>query len=501
MESNIHNNLQVLQQIEWESIKKLLSTFNYFDLTIEEILRDISKEERINIYDFTQSFYDHLQGEFFRSLQLEFNFLPRNLNFDLLINSLSKQQALKLSSLNHVANSIEIIWDNISSFQELKLIELTKEDLNKTKQLINQKFLKTFRKFVARDGEINFENHPDLRPLFLSKTEIELKIRKNINYLLNDNEFSQNLQFNSYDIINDRFVVPIKSDHYQSSMGQIVTRSDTGHTLFVETTSIGKDNRKRIEYILEIEKILAKIELDITVQLSEFLFDIKLYFDVLKKFDIYATRAQFAFERGLCKPSLSATPVIDLKDFFHPLIPNPIKNDFYLGPESKGFIISGPNTGGKTATLKTMCLIQFFLKFALFIPAREANVYLYDSIFYFGDDGQNLEEGLSSFAAEVKNYTHLFGALTESNFIVIDEIFNTTSSEEASALALSIFKQLEIFPNTQILVSTHHQTLKTLLHNENHYISAHVGFNLEENAPTYKLNIGSPGSSFEKSST
>src|SRR5690606_19433713 len=100
-----------------------------------------------------------------------------------------------------------------------------------------------------------------------------------------------------------------------------------------------------------------------------------------------------------------------------------------------------------------------------------------------GNDQQNLEEGLSSFSAEVTNYTKLMSSLSSSHLILIDEIFNSTSSEEASALALAIFEKLREFPKTHIIVSSHHQTLKTILHQNQNFISAHVGFNPDENRP------------------
>ncbi|MDO9183063.1 MAG: Smr/MutS family protein, partial [Bacteriovorax sp.] len=136
-----------------------------------------------------------------------------------------------------------------------------------------------------------------------------------------------------------------------------------------------------------------------------------------------------------------------------------------------------------------------FVHLGLFVPANSAEIFPAQELFYFSHDHQNLSEGLSSFASEAKYYLELLQNLGETNLIIIDEIFNSTSSEEASALAISFLEEIHERSISKIIISTHHQVLKTFMHARGDYVSAHVGFDFELNRPTYKLITGEPGSS------
>lgn len=495
MIENIHGNDYVLQQIEWNNILNILEKHSYFKSTLDQILiLDPDKTERF--YQKTQDFITGSENESYYQLVQALYLLNQGDQFNYYHKAISKHLALRLSEINQIANIIEIYCGHYKTFTDLNLNFQSSEDKNQFQQKIKKAFLKEFRQFVTAEGDINFEKHPKLRPLYLRQIEIEQGIRVSLTKMMSSSEVSSALQYTAFDVVNDRYVIPVRSDSYNNKMGQIISRSDTGHTLFVEPKGISRANFERLEIIIKIEEIVAKIELDIIKSLGDFSHEIKNCFYLIKSFDEYNTRAQFAIDLNLVKPTIVSEKLIDLKGFFHPLIENPVKNDFKLTEDHQGFIISGPNTGGKTATLKSLALVQLFLSYGLYLPAQKASISLYDNIFFFGNDQQNLEEGLSSFAAEVKNYVHLFEQLDGNNLILIDEIFNSTSSEEASALALAIFKKLGKVHNCHIVVSSHHQTLKTILHQDKSFISAHVGFQLDTNTPTYKIHIGSPGSSF-----
>lgn len=365
-------------------------------------------------------------------------------------------------------------------------------------QICSTKLLDTcrdFRAFVETDGEINFLKHPKLRGLFTELNEVEQKIRSKLNRIIKDSDFVNNLQITEYDVVNDYYVLPVKNDHYQTQFGKIIGRSESGKTLFVEPSSITKDNAERLGMVLEIEKIINQIEMSFVNQLRENYPDVSLAIAGLLHFDEFQARARFVIHQKYHKPNLASTPIFSVKKAFHPLIPSSVPNDIQIDSD-KGLIISGPNTGGKTATLKLIALYINLVKRGFFLPALEASVYPFQRIFYLGQDQQSLKDGLSSFASEVQSYIGVEKSIGKSNLILIDEIFSSTASEEASALAYSLLKHFMKFSNTSIVVSTHHQTLKQYLHNDESFVSAHVGFNAETNQPTYKLIYGNPGSSY-----
>ena len=496
MIQNIHNNAQVLQQIEWDQITLKIQAHCYFDHTLGKILTPNDAKKINYIYKQTSLFESENQDEDYYQLIQDFYLLNPQIELEKYSQAINKRLALRLAEINQIALCVETCLRYSEKFQKLNLLTLSKEEKNNFRNKINKVFLKDFRKFVSQEGEISFEKHPKLRPLYLEQVEIEQKIRAFLSRSMNEGELSGALQFQSFDIINDHFVLPIRTDHYQGKFGQIVSRSESGQTLFIEPVQISKLNSERLSLIIKIDEIISKIELDLITDLFEFRDDINSFFFAIETFDEFNSRVKFANDLGLVRPEISERLGITARGMFHPLIENPVKNDFDLTSDHQGLIISGPNTGGKTATLKTIALIQLFIKMGLYVPARELNTYIYEHIYFFGNDQQNLEQGLSSFSAEVKNYTELLSSLSSSHLILIDEIFNSTSSEEASALALAIFEKLDQFSETHIVVSSHHQTLKTILHQNKSFISAHVGFNPEKNAPTYKIEVGAPGSSF-----
>ncbi|MBF0300127.1 MAG: Smr/MutS family protein [Oligoflexia bacterium] len=322
--------------------------------------------------------------------------------------------------------------------------------------------------------------------------------------------------------MNDHYVIPIRSDSYNSNLGQIIAHSDSGLTLYVEPFSIKDKCNKRITLMAKIDEVLFNICKDLCEKLSPHHHLLSNIRKSLCKLDILLAKAKYSYDNDFCVPLISSEVQINIHGLFHPLIENPITNSINLTLNEKGMVISGPNTGGKTVALKSITLAHLFLHFGLLIPANEATLHPFSYIYFFGHDQQDLSQGLSSFSAEVKNYLHLLKELKHTrlaqstelveptqpaqptqlaqeklnitNLIVIDEIFNTTSSEEASALALSLFDEIDN-NHSKIIVSTHHQMLKTFIHKDHQYISCHVGYDFEKDRPTYKIISGTPGSS------
>src|SRR5690606_33846564 len=152
--------------------------------------------------------------------------------------------------------------------------------------------------------------------------------------------------------------------------------------------------------------------------------DLQTIHDHLLTFDYYLAKIGFSYRYQLTRPRLKSTPGFKLTDLFHPLISKPIKNDVLCEKNHHGIVISGPNTGGKTVFLKSIALSYLLLYHGHFVPALEAEMYPYEGLFYFGNDLQDLNVGLSSFSGEVKNYIQLIENILPTNLVLIDEIFN-----------------------------------------------------------------------------
>ncbi len=487
---------EILKLLEWPLISHQLEGHAHFYDTVKtkifipKTVHDIQKT-----LDRTQLLLEKYHSTAIKDISSALVVLdPSGSIFDCMSKS-SKSAVFDFTQLNEIALGIELYLENYFDLFDLGFTKEEKHDFHNIKRKYLNTFLKEFRSFVSTDGEIDYFKHPLLKVLYKEKIDLEQNIRKSLQGLMSDSQWSSKLQFDSFDLINDRYVLPVKSDSYQSTLGQIVSRSDSGQTLFIEPSKIKNMNIARLELVLKLDKELNSLTLKFSNALTQVHDHLALISLTIQYVDEYLTRMKFAHTNDYIKATLSKNREVIIKGMYHPLIKDPVKNDIEILPTSNGMIISGPNTGGKTATLKSIALIQIFLKFGLFIPADNATIHLYEGIHYFGNDGQNLPEGLSSFASEVKNYSELLVKLAPTNLIIIDEIFNSTSSEEASALALSLFEEISGVSETHFLVSTHHQMLKTLMHDKNHFVSAHVGFDTETNKPSYNLHTGAPGSS------
>jgi len=355
--------------------------------------------------------------------------------------------------------------------------------------------IKEFRHLVEKDGFLDFSKHPELVLFTKRLREIEDKLRKNIQDILHDPQINKVLQFNNFDIIFDRFVIPIRSDSYRSELGLIVSRSESGQTLFVEPFEIREFCNKRLELIAKIDEIIHQIEAKFSNLLSTKAESILDLYDQVISLDLYLSKTNFHHSYNLNPPKVLKKPGFKFTNLFHPLLKNPVKNDVDCHSSHHGIVISGPNTGGKTVFLKSIALSYLLFHHGFYVPALSAELFPYEKMFYFGNDLQDISHGLSSFSGEVKNYLQLFENLGESNLVLIDEIFNSTSSDEASALSLAYFNELREKTQCHLVVSTHHQMFKTLIHQNNQFLSCHVGFDTTEMKPTYKIIWGTPGSS------
>ncbi len=491
MTAQISKNPNLLKLLEWDSIVSLISNHSHFSNTVTHRILNINdlNSASKSIYH-TQVFLDNYYSDTFTDIRNSLQNLDIEESFSEFLKKIKKDGFLTLKELNQVIKLIEF---HFNSFKDLKVLDYKIEDnfnINSHKAILDKKLVKDFRSFYSEDDSYNYLNHPRLSKIYKQILDKENHIRKSINDILS--RLSDKVQYSSYDVINDRYVIPVKTDSFTSTLGQIISRSDSGQTLFIEPSSLKGHNYQRIELMVQLDKEINSLAINYCNIIKSDLSYIFKIQDLVFYLDTYFTRSSFAHINNYVLPIIGNT--FNIKQAFHPLIENCIKNDFFLSKE-KGIIISGPNTGGKTATLKTLTLIMLFSKFGLASPASHAEVPFYEDIFYFGNDQQNINEGLSSFAGEVKSYNSMLNALSKKSLIVIDEIFNSTSSEEASALAIGLFEQIHNRADAHILVSTHHQMLKSVVHSKDEYISAHVGFDVDTGKPTYKVNFGTPGAS------
>lgn len=483
--------------IEWDALTHSIQSFFYFEENkrratqtvyfnrVSELTSDLAK---------TQLYLTEFSDEDRQWIQQLFRQIVPDDSIEAKLVFISKAGVLNLKELNDIAKLIEVlimIKADMPNAPLQELLAIKSQDFGS----FQRKFLKEFRYLVEPDGTFIYDRHPEISELRKRISEIEEKLRRVIQEWLTNSDYQKLLQFNSYDVIYDRYVVPVRSDSYRSDIGIIVSRSDSGQTLYVEPYAVRELCNRRMELLTKFDELINTLCIRFSTQLASLAPELRVLYQNIVDAELYINKGELSLNWQLSMPETRPTPGFSIRKLFHPLIKNPIKNDVECESNNHGIVISGPNTGGKTVFLKSITLCYLFYYHGHFVPATHAELYPYEGLFYFGNDLQNLSSGLSSFSGEVKNYISLIEHLRETNLVLIDEIFNSTSSDEASALSLAYFNELHRRGKCHIVVSTHHQMFKTLVHQDQSYVSAHVGFDPKELKPTYKMIWGTPGSS------
>lgn len=478
---------------------------------IEIIVHDIAQNAHFN---FTKNLFENLPtlslenvrlshlliSHFLKSYELpEYQFFRQNMGklkelwnpFELLIR-IEKGAVLSFAEQNTFIRLIEILFSTSDDFHHPHPLSVVTH-LNSNKRSFS--FMNEFRRMIDTEGNLDPFKHPELKHIHEQILNIEEKCRKRINELQRDPLFSDALQYNGFDIVNDHYVIPIRTDSYNSQMGLIISRSESGHTLNIEPFEIRDLSVQRLHLISSFQKILFELERLYSEKLLSTLPLLKMAVKACFDLDFLHAQSAYCLQREFSKPIIRENEGFKFEQIFHPLIKNPIPNDVELSPEVYALIISGPNTGGKTALLKAIALSYQFFYWGMYLPCRHAEIYPYELIHFAATDLQNIAQGLSSFSGEVKNYLELIPLLKEKNLIIVDEIFNSTSSDEASALAYSLIINLNKSFKTHFIVSTHHGLLKQLTLSAPHFSIGSMSFDLKLMKPTYHFLAGIPGQS------
>ena len=296
---------------------------------------------------------------------------------------------------------------------------------------------------------------------------------------------------------NGRFVIPVKNEHRQDVKGFIHDISSSGSTVFIEPISIfdlNNDlNKLKNEENIEIEKILQKL----TSLFFYIIPNIENDVNLIGLIDFIFAKAKYSNSLEATEPIINDEKYINLLNAWHPLLNKnqAVKNNIPIGKDYNSLIITGPNTGGKTVTLKTAGILILMAMSGLHITAKEgSSIYVADNIFADIGDDQSIVDSLSTFSSHMTNIANILKEATENSFILIDELGSGTDPVEGSSLAISILEKLNSL-NALTLSTTHYPEIKHFALVTDGFENASVEFNIETLSPTYKLLLGVPGTS------
>ncbi|MDO5047779.1 MAG: endonuclease MutS2 [Anaerococcus sp.] len=355
---------------------------------------------------------------------------------------------------------------------------------------------KEIEKAIISEEEIADDASPSLRNIRRSKVRKENDIRLKLNSYLTNQRYESALQDNVVSVRDGRYVIPVKTNKKSVVGGIVHDKSASGNTLFIEPGPIVELNNQLKELEIKEEEEIRRI-LDRLSRLSQS-FDVELLENqkLIARIDFLQAKARFAIENELSLPIITEDRIIDLRGARHPLLEGKVVPiDVKIGGSYTSLIITGPNTGGKTVSLKTVGLLSAMAQSGIFIPAEEGSkLTIFDDIFVDIGDTQSIEMSLSTFSASLTNIVNILEKVSDNSLVLLDEIGSGTDPVEGAALAIAILNYLSE-RKIMTFATTHYSELKYYAVEKENVMNASVEFDVDTLSPTYRLEIGTPGKS------
>ena len=353
------------------------------------------------------------------------------------------------------------------------------------------------RKCVDEQGAVVDRASSALTRIRRTIERVQEQVRNALEQILRNSHYQKMIQEPIITVRNDRYVIPVKQE-YRSAFGGIIhDQSASGVTLFIEPEAVVQLNNRLRELQLEEEREVERILKELSAQVGSVVDALATNIEVLAEMDLILAKARFGRRIRGTVPAVGRDVPIRLKRARHPLIPpeEVVPIDVELGDPHRVMVITGPNTGGKTVTLKTVGLLALMAHAGLPIPAEDGSGFpLLSGVFADIGDEQSIEQSLSTFSSHLSHIVRILGKADGRSLVLLDELGAGTDPAEGAALAIGILEHL-LERGCLVVATTHYSELKVFAHARSGVINASVEFDVETLRPTYRLLIGIPGKS------
>ena len=406
-------------------------------------------------------------------------------------NTLTAKALLDICNILNMADELKAYFSDFLDDESYENLRIYFENLYTNSTIVDK-----IKKSIIDSETIADNASSTLSTIRRHIRQAEQEIKNKLNSILHSS-YSKYMQENVVTIRNDRFVIPVKQEYRSQIKGFVHDISSSGSTVFIEPMSVFEANNTinnlRVDEAAEIERILQNLSSLLFPYTDELFSDI----ESIGMLDFIFAKAKYSNSIKGITPKINDTKYVNLIKARHPLIDafSVVPITINIGQDYSLLIITGPNTGGKTVSLKTVGLLEAMACSGLNIPAEEkSSIYVFDEIFADIGDDQSIADSLSTFSSHMKNISNIVNTASSDSLILVDELGSGTDPLEGANLAISI---LEYFKNKNILTlaTTHYQELKKYALVTDGVQNASVEFDIENLKPTYKLLIGIPGKS------
>jgi DNA mismatch repair protein MutS2 len=405
---------------------------------------------------------------------------------------LSPHELIHVASTVHASRQMKRFIDDLQEVTEVPILLSYSERI-----IVLANLEESIRNAIDEGGEVLDGASETLRSLRQQMRTRESRVREKLESMIRSSNASKMLSDAIITIRNDRFVIPVKQEYRAHYGGIIHDQSSSGQTLFIEPQSVVQLNNElqsiRVKEQQEIERILSELSA-LTADHHDELLEIVV---IMGELDFMFAKARYGSKIKGSKPIVNNEGRISLFQARHPLISidEVVPNSIALGKDYTTIVITGPNTGGKTVTLKTVGLCTLMAQAGLQIPALDGSeVAVFESVYADIGDEQSIEQSLSTFSSHMVNIVEILNKVDYNSLVLFDELGAGTDPQEGAALAISILD--EVYKcGARVIATTHYPELKAYGYNREGVINASVEFDVETLSPTYKLLIGVPGRS------